>query len=200
MWKGMKINMENNNYFEAVGTLSSIKNKMFADIGINKANSDFLFSIIQSDQNLLSNDECFEKLASEEGNVVALGFLINQANYHINIKFFSLALICLLFDIAISDGFAALLLGLFGVNYSLVKLNDMEKCVAYKIKTEKGISAQQLTTLVQCNFKQYNIKCGNLNSDGTCREWTESQVRAALESLITNKIVKMNGMNYEIIF
>lgn len=195
------MNMVNNNYFEAVGTLSSIKNKMFADIGINKANSDFLFSIIQSDQRLLSNDECFEKKpALQEGNAVALDFLTNQANYHINIKFFSLALICLLFDIAISDGFAALLLGLFGVNYSLVKLNGMEKCVAYKIKTEKGISDQQLTTLVQCNFKQYNIKCGNLNSDGTCREWTESQVRAALESLITNKIVKMNGMNYEIIF
>lgn len=34
--------MENNNYFEAVGTLSSIKNKMFADIGINKVILDFL--------------------------------------------------------------------------------------------------------------------------------------------------------------
>lgn len=34
--------MENNNYFKAVGRLSSIKNKMFADIGINKANLDFL--------------------------------------------------------------------------------------------------------------------------------------------------------------
>lgn len=193
--------MKDNDYFEIVGTSNIIKEKMLENIVINKANSDFLFSVIQCSQNLLSEDECFEKLPDlESGNAATLGFLTNQANYHINIKFFSLALICLLFDIEISNGFAALLLGLFGVNYSLVKLNDMEKCVAYKIKSEKGINDIQLSDLTQCNFTQYNSRCGNLNSDGTCNRWQESQVQAALKSLITQKIVKKNGMNYEIVF
>lgn len=193
--------MENNNYFEVEGTSNIIKEKMLENIVINKANSDFLFSVIQNNLNLLSEDEYFEKQPDlERSNGVTLGFLTNQANYHINIKFFSLALICLLFDIAISNGFAALLLGLFGVNYSLVKLNDMEKCVAYKIKTEKSINAKQLVDLTQCNFTQYNTKCGNLNDDSTCRRWQEGQVQAALDSLISKRIIKMNGMNYEIIF
>lgn len=76
----------------------------------------------------------------------------------------------------------------------------MEKCVAYKIKSEKSINAKQLVDLTQCNFTQYNTKCGNLNSDGACRIWQEDKVKAALDSLISKKIVKMNGMNYEIIF
>lgn len=193
--------MENNDYFEAVGTTNIIKEKMLGDIVINKANSDFLFSIIQNNQNLLSEDEYFEKQPDlESSNGVTLGFLTNQANYHINIKILTLAFICLLFDIAISDGIATFLFGLFGVNYSLIKLNDMEKCVAYKIKSEKSIDAKQLVELTQCNFTQYNTQCGNLNSDGTCKKWMESQVQVALESLISKKIVKKNGMNYEIVF
>ena len=194
-------NMENNIYFEAVGTSNIIKEKMLENIVINKANSDFLFNIIENNQNLLSDDEYFEKQIVVKGvNAKALSFLTTQANYHINIKIFTLAFICLLFDMAISDGVAAFLLGLFGVNYSLVKLNGMEKCVAYKIKSEKSVNDEQLTALTQCNFTQYNTKCGNLNADGSCKMWREDQVKAALDSLISKKIIKMNGMNYEIIF
>lgn len=85
--------MENNTYFEAVGTSNVVKEKMLENIVINKANSDFLFSVIQNNQNLLSDDEYFEKQFAVKGaDVKALSFLTTQANYHININFFHLLL------------------------------------------------------------------------------------------------------------
>lgn len=200
--KGRTIKMENNDYFKASGTSDMIKEKMMGNIVINKVNSDFLFNIMQNNNNLLSDDEYFEKQQSVayETDVRVLGFLTTEANYHINIKFFTLAFICLLFDITISNGFAAFLFGFFGVDYSLVKLNGMEKCVAFKIKSEKSINEQQLLDLTQCNFTQYNTACGNQNDDGNCKKWQEVEVKNALNSLLSKKVIQKVGTNYEIIF
>ena len=140
--------MEEKDFFKVIGTSNNIKRELLEKVVTNKVNSDILFSLIHRNQNILSEDECFTELPSEVLETTGiLGFLTNNATYYINVKFLTLAFMCLIFDIAITNGFAGFLLGVFGLDYARIKLNDLEKCVAYKIKTEKRASAEQLKQL-----------------------------------------------------
>jgi len=195
--------MENNIMLNFKGTSTSIKNDLSQYANINKANSALLFDVIYKNQNLLSEGEGFSKVPkgepSDEGTSI-LNYLTNDASYYINIKSFTIALFCLLFDIAISKGLATFLLELYGVDYSLVKLEDFEKCVAYKIKSEKRIDFEQLKLLVLCNYTSFNTSCYQLNSDNTCRKWAEENLDKALASLLSKKIIKAKQGYYGIIF
>lgn len=193
--------METGNFFEINGTLNHAKKELINKIEFNKVNSDILFSIIHNNPNLLSDDEFFAEVPSDKpDNSVTFNFMNNCANYHINIKYFTLALLCLIFDITITKGAALFFLSLYGVDYSIVKLDDLEKCIAYKIKTEKRLSAKQLASLVQCNFTYHNKNCGKLNRDGSCRMWKEDDIQIAIDSLIAKKVVVLRDGAYEIIF
>lgn len=196
--------MEANSFFTITGTSSQIKSALVDNVVINKVNSDILFDIIQNNINLLSssNGEEFEELpAVDNHNGNCLGLLLNNAEYHINIKFFTLAVICWIFDITITNGLASILLNLHGVDYSQVKLDGLERCVAYKIQTEKRVSAEQLKSLIQCNFAQRNKKCGKLCDDGTCRIWSGNgnDIQSAIDSLVSKKVIKLIGDSYGII-
>ena len=193
--------MEEKNFFEITGTSDNIKSELLENIVSNKVNSDILFSLLQQNQDVLSEEECFEKIPGKMSMPAGtLGFITNNANYYVNVKFLTLAFICLIFDITITNGFASFLLGLFGIDYAAIKLNDLEKCVAYKIKTEKRVSADQLKSLALCNFTHHSTKCGNYRADGTCGVWQEADVQNAINSLIEKKVIKLKEGAYEIIF
>lgn len=193
--------MEEKDFFEVTGTSDNIKSELIENVVANKVNSDILFSLLQQNQDLLSEEECFEKISGRISIPAGtLGFITNNANYYINVKFLTLAFMCLIFDITITNGFASFLLGMFGIDYAAIKLNDLEKCVAYKIKTEKRASAEQLKSLTQCNFTQHNTKCGNYREDGTCGNWGVDDVQKAIDSLMSKKILKLKDGAYEIIF
>lgn len=193
--------MKSNICFCITGTSNNIKRELLEKVVTNKVNSDILFSLIQHNQNILSEDECFKELSSKISETTGtLEFLTNNATYYVNVKFLTLAFMCLIFDITITNGFASFLLGLFGIDYAAIKLNDLEKCVAYKIKTEKRVSAEQLKSLSLCNFTHHNTKCGNYREDGICVVWQEADVQNAINSLIEKKVIKLKEGAYEIIF
>lgn len=192
--------MTENNFFNITGTSGNIKKELIENIVLNKPQADILFERIKQNQDLFSDNEGFTELSGNESNSnETLNFLTDDASYFINVKLLTLAFICLIFDITISQGFASFLLGVFGINYAAIKLNDMEKCVAYKIKTEKRVGIEQLEALTQCNFTIKNKICGHYNNDGTCGVWTEKDVQEAINSLISQKIIHIKDNAYEII-
>lgn len=193
--------MEKNDFIKITDTSDNIKRELIDNVVINKVNADILFSKIQQNQILLSDDECFiESPCFTAKNDKILSFLVNDARYFVNVKFLSLAFICLIFDIKISNGFASFLLGVFGIDYAAIKLDGMEKCVAYKIKTEKRISAEQLAALNKCNFTNNNTNCGHYKNDGTCGNWAKDDIQRAISSLMSKKIINLKGDAYEIVF
>lgn len=193
--------MTENNFFNFTGTSGNIKKELIKNVVFNKPQADILFERIKQNQDLFSDNESFTELSV---NVLksseTLNFLADDASYFINVKFLTLAFICLIFDIAISNGFASFLLTVFGIDFAAIKLNNMEKCVAYKIKTEKRIGVEQLKALNQCNFTTNSKNCRYYNNDGTCGNWTDDDIQEAINSLITKKIIQTKEKAYEIIF
>lgn len=193
--------METNKFFKIEGDANTIKRKLSEELGINNVNAAILFSIIQQNQNILSDEEDFYKSSQNiSSNNETLGFLTNNAKYFVNLKFLTLAFICLIFDIKIAQGGASFLLGLCGADCTLIKLEDMEKCVAYKIKAEKGLSMEQLIALTQCNFTYCNTSCGHCLNDGTCGIWEENNIKNTICSLMEKNIIKLKNGVYEIVF
>lgn len=194
--------MEKNDFIKITNTSDNIKREFIDKVVINKVNADILFSKIQQNQILLSDDECFKELPciTTTNNNKTLNFLVNDASYFVNVRLLSLAFICLIFDITISNGLASFLLGAFGIDYATIKLDGLEKCVAYKIKTEKRISAEQLIALNKCNFTNNNTNCGHYKNDGTCGNWKEDDIQRAIGSLMSKKIINLKGDAYEIVF
>ena len=200
--------MENDEYFDKIGTAETIEDSMDENVTYNKANADFLFGMIYDNRELLSDDEFFiESLADsrkdEKNNsdsTAILGLMFDHQKYHINIKYTTLALICLLFDIVISKGFASFLFGALGLDYSIVKLDGMEKCIAYKLKEKKGLSLAELKESCQCTFAYNNSKCGKLNDEGACTIWEKDQcIEKALASMIEKKIINIKGGKYVLV-
>lgn len=193
--------MTKSDFLKVTATSGNIKKELIENVVLNKPQADILFERIQQNQNLFSDGEFFTELPlNNSKSMGSLSFLTYNASYFINVKFLTLAFICLIFDITISNGFASFLLGVTGIDYAAIKLDNMEKCVAYKIKTEKRISFDELIVLIQCNFISQNTKCGHCKNDGTCEIWTKNDVQTAIYSLMSKKIIKMTGDMYEIIF
>ena len=193
--------MTKNDFLKITDTSGNIKKELIENIVLNKPQADILFERIQQNQNLFSYDECFTRVSSSKSmNNGSHNFLTDDASYFINVKFLTLALMCLIFDITISKGFASFLFEMIGIDCSVIKLDNIEKCVAYKIKTEKRISVDQLIPLIQCNFIGQNAKCRHYKNDSTCGIWTKKEVEEAICSLESKKILKKIGDMYEIIF
>ena len=200
--------MEINEYFDKIGTAETIEDCLDESVTYNRVNADLLFSVMHDNRELLSGDEflidMFAALAKDgkdnNDSTAILGLMFNHQKYHINVKYTTLALICLLFDIVISKGFAAFLFGMFGLDYSIVKLDEMEKCIAYKLKEKKALTLDELKESFQCTFLHNNSKCGKLNDDGTCTIWGKDQIiDNALESMIEKKIIKIKGEKYVLV-
>lgn len=187
--------MTKSDFLKVTGTSGNIKRELIENVVFNKPQADILFERIKQNQELFSDEECFRELPLNNSiSMGSLNFLTCDASYFINVKYLTLAFICLIFDIKISKGFASLLLSLTGIDYTAKKLEGMEKCVAYKIKTEKRISS------VECNFISQRTQCGHCKNDNTCDIWTNNNVQTAINSLMSKKIIKMTGDTYEIIF
>ena len=146
-------------YLNYTGSVLGIENVMKDRITLDMKNAEILFDLINKNKELLSPDEYiiyssndFSKNNYRDNENAVFGFIFHQQQYHINVKYATLALMCLLFDIAISKGFATFLYGLFGINYSVSKLNDMEKCVTYRLKKEKGLTLEGLIESRDCVF------------------------------------------------
>lgn len=197
------MNKKINEILNSEGTESDIKYDLSKYLNINVHDSEHLFDLIFKNQALLSNDEfLLEKYAGEsiDDTDGILKFLKKDASYHINIKFFTLALLCLIFDIKISKGFARFLLSFLGVNYSRTKLENFEKCVAYKIKGEK-LSFEQLKPLIACNYAPlFNKNCPYFAEHEICQKWNENDIKETINSLLSKKIIKEKEGHYEIIF
>lgn len=197
--------MKINDCFEKTGTEDEIENSMVENIVCNKANAALLVNIIHNNEALLSDNEGFIKktsypLENRNSDTGVFGFMFFHQTYHINIKYTTLALICLIFDITMSQGLASFLLAIFGVDYSIVKLNDMEKCIAYKLKESRALSLDELKNSCICNFTHNNSKCGNLNDDGKCNKWSNSEmIDKTLESLLSKKVIKLKGDKYVLV-
>ncbi len=200
--------MNVNEFFEEIGTAETIEDRLYESVTYNKVNADLLFSIIHDNRELLSGDEFLidrfvdinKDGKDKKDSAAILGLMIVHQKYHINVKYTTLALICLLFDIVISKGFASFLFGMFGLDYSIVKLDKMEKCIAYKLKEKKALSLDELKESCQCTFTYNNSKCGKLNDDGTCTIWGKDQIiDNALESMIEKKIIKIKGEKYVLV-
>lgn len=200
--------MGTNGYYNSIGTANQIENNMVGSVTYNKANADLLFSTIFKNKDLLSEGEYISEITQgspeeENGktnNTVFLGLMVYHQEYHLNIKYATLALLCLLFDIAISKGFASFLFGLFGMDYSLVKLDDMEKCITFKLKEKHALSHDELRDSVYCGFVHKNSNCGELNDDGTCRKWgDEKLIDDTIKSLVDKNVVKVKGDKYVLV-
>lgn len=192
--------MPENDFFKFAGTPGNIEKQLIEKVVLNRPQAGILFEAIKQNQNLLSDGESFKELHNDVStNIEMLNFLTDDASYFINVKFLTLAFICLIFDITISRGFASFLLDVFGTNYAAIKLNDMEKCVAYKIRAEKRVGIEQLKALTQCNYTIKNKNCGHYNNDGTCGVWTGKDVQEAVNSLISQKTIYIKDNAYEIV-
>jgi len=193
--------MGKDDFLVASGNSERIKKEFIGRVVPSPFQADILFDRMQQNENLLSDEECFTSLhsnMSDDTNIFY--FMTPSVSYYINAKFLTLAFLCLIFDIEITKGFASFILNATGIDYSVIKLDNMERCVAYKIKEEKRIGFEQLVPLVQCNFDDYNTKCGHYRNDETCSIWTHSNIQNAIDSLIRKRVLKLNGEMYEIVF
>ena len=130
------------------GTSDEIIDSLSGLLEIDEKNSARLYNWIWANQSVFEGNENVASVADplREGNGAA-NFLTSDASYHINIKYVTLALACLILDIKITHGFANFLLGFYGVDYSRVRLESFEKCVAYEINIAKKISRDELPQL-----------------------------------------------------
>lgn len=198
--------MENkiNELFSFVGSEADLKNNLSQHINIDTTCSNNMFNFIDENACLFSGDEWFvlklDKGQNSKEKTRVKQFLPENASYHINAKKFTMALICLLIDIQITSGFATFLLGLYGIDYSVTKLESFEKCIAYKIKKERRLNFEQLKQLNLCDSTHFNKHCFNRTNDKTCQTWNDRKIRDTLNSLLTKKIIVEKDSFYEIIF
>lgn len=193
--------MGKDDFLVASGNSERIKKEFIGRVVPSPFQADILFDRMQQNENLLSDEECFTSFhsnMSDDTNVFY--FMTPSVSYYINAKFLTLAFLCLIFDIEITRGFASFILNATGINFSAIKLNNMERCVAYKIKEEKRIGFEQLVPLVQCNFDEYNTKCGHYRNDESCSIWTPCNIQNAIDSLMEKGVLKLNGEMYEVVF
>lgn len=193
--------MGKDDFLVVSGNSERIKKEFVGKVVPFKLQADILFDRIQRNENLLSDEERFTSFysnMSEDTNVFY--YMTPNMSYYINAKYLTLAFLCLIFDIEITNGFASFILNTTGINCSAIKLDNMERCVAYKIKEEKRISFEQLVPLVQCNFDDYNTECGHYRNDESCCIWTRSSIQNAIDSLMKKRVLKLKGEMYEIVF
>lgn len=193
--------MGKDDFLVVSGNSKRIKKEFIGRVVSSPFQADILFDRMQQNENLLSAEECFNSFysnMSEDNNVFY--FVTPSVTYFINAKYLTLAFLCLIFDIEITRGFASFILNATGIDYSVIKLDNMEKCVAYKIKEEKRIRFEQLVPLVQCNFDDYNSECGHYRNDESCSIWTSCNIQNAIDSLMEKGVLKLNGEMYEVVF
>lgn len=142
---------------------------------------------------LLEDDEFLEisKDAQEQGN--GMGFVIPKTNYYINLKMTTIALIGLLLDIGFTEGFAAFILGIFGVAADVIrKLSDMEKCVLLLVKEDAVLAGEGKYTL------RDSLPCVNYACECGCRQYDrcglpEDILTATMQKLLEKNIIKQTG-------
>lgn len=198
--------MKTNAYFKS-GTEEVIENDIAKKITYNEENAKLLFSIIKNNKEDLldGQDEYFREEISiphndENNNRDVLNFMLLNCRYHISIKYTTIALLCLIFDITISKGFATFLLPLLGIKYGKEKLDGMERCIAYKLLKEKcGHSLNELTKSCECDFTSYNSNCGNLDNNGKCKIWKKKKICEALKTLTNKNVIEKKENEYELV-
>lgn len=193
--------MGKDDFLVVSGNSERIKKEFIGRVVASPFQADILFDRMQQNENLLSDEECFTSFysnMSEDTNVFY--YMTPKVSYYINAKYLTLAFLCLIFDIEITNGFASFILNTTGINYFAIKLNNMERCVAYKIKEEKRISFEQLVPLIQCNIDDYKTKCGHYRNDESCSIWTPARIQNAIDSLMKKRVLKFSGEMYEIVF
>lgn len=142
---------------------------------------------------LIDDDEVLEisKETQEQGS--SMGFVVPKTNYYINLKKTTIALIGLLLDIGFAEGFAAFILGIFGVSADVIrKLSDTEKCVLFLVKAD--------AVLVKAG--KYELKesaiCINYARECGCRQYDkcslfEDVLTDTVRKLLEKNIIKQNG-------
>lgn len=199
--------METNDYLKKSGTAEVIENDIAEKITYNEENAKLLFSIIKNNKDLLDGqDEYFREEISiphndENNSRDVMNFTFFDYTYHISIRQTTIALVCLIFDIAIADGFASFFFNMFGVPPYLIKLDRMERCVAYKLwKEKRGLSLNELQKLRKCDFTSYNSNCGNLDKNETCKTWKNKKIAEALKTLTNKNVIEKREDKYELVF
>lgn len=198
--------MKTNAYFKS-GTEEVIENDIAKKITYNEENAKLLFSIIKNNKEDLldGQDEYFREEISiphndENNNRDVLNFMLLNCRYHISIKYTTIALLCLIFDIKTANGFASFLFSTFGIPPRLIKLDGMERCIAYKLLKEKsGFSLNELQKLHKCDFTSYNSNCGNLDKKETCKTWKSKKIAEALKTLTNKNVIEKRGDKYELV-
>ncbi len=146
---------------------------------------------------LIEDDETLEirKGSQEQGSGMA--FVIPKTNYYINLKVTTIAFIGLILDIAFAEGFAAFILGLFGVTADVIrKLSDTEKCVLLFVKEDAVLPNEGKYTL------RDSLPCINYARECGCRQYdkcglSEETLTATVQKLLEKSIIKQTGNSLE---
>ena len=204
--------MKTSDYLKKSGTAEVIENDIAEKITYNEENAKLLFSIIKNNKDLLldGQDEYFKEEISfpnndGNNNRDVMNFMLLDCKYHINIKYTTFALLCLIYNIAMSEDFASFLPHILStmsvIDSKTVRLDGMEKCVAYKLLKEKnGLSLNELEKSCECDFTSYNSDCGNLKNNGTCKTWKKKKIAEALKTLTNKNVIEKKGDKYELVF
>lgn len=182
------------------GSDADIKARLSQLYNIDISCAEDIFNFLDENAGLLYGEEGFSIKFDKGSDKKMKQFLSKNASYHVNVKHFTLALVCMLLDRVIPAGLASLLLGFSGNDYSVTKLEGFEKCVAYKIREEKRMNFEQIKQLNLCAGAGINYRCFNRENDKTCQVWNDKKIQDTLSSLISKKIIKERNQFYEIIF
>lgn len=146
-------------------------------------------------KNLFEPDEYYSiNHIKDESSADIKHFMVNNSNYYINLKATTVALVCLLLDIKITNGFASFLFAATGLNFALVKLAKIEKCVlirAKKLKTKRFTIASVENSIYSTDMC---VLCEYFANNKCCID--PNYLQQLLDSLVDKKILSLRDQSY----
>jgi len=162
---------------------------------MSATNAELFLANLHKYKNLFEPDEYYsKKQIYKESSQKIMGLIISKTNYYISLKATTISLVCLLLDIKITNGFASFLLAATGLNYVLVRLTQIEKCVIIRAKQLK---TKSFTIESILNYVFSTDRCGLCEyfaQNKCCIE--REHLQNILDSLVEKGIVTLRNKAY----
>lgn len=169
-------------------------------LDIDSNSSEQIITFLQNNSEILSADEeITTSIEAPAPSIKGMGLIIMKKNLHINVKVATILTAALLLDIYMTNGFAQLIVGMFGVNgHAIVPFSekDGEKCIIIEtLRTHNKVATPSLLSAFNGLCCNNNLKC-RYRLDDRCH-CTHKDVGKILEGLTERNILKKEGELYK---
>lgn len=163
----------------------------------NPLNGYSILDFIKLNSWILEDDEYVSKKSAisdiPEG---FMGLMINDNQYHINLRASTLMITALLLDINLSKGFASLILSLTGNSFQTFnKISPSQRCLITEIVKKKFIDENYFSKISECCNN--HIIC-NLKDENNICKYNPDIALNDLNDLLSKKILTKSSLGYKV--